>query len=630
MGCSQANENPLSDRTNSKRNFSNFFEDYSETEIQTYLVYFYKLIWKTRPIICFFQLKEQEKFNKKEIGNLTLILKQKVITSNNNIDFLIKDKLLLYYIHCSNGVIITRNSNKINYYLSNYIDNVIDVCFVDISNIYLNGGDKFNLYEVKNQSKYYFNLNMKEIDFGERNHLVSLGKKEQIFEEEIITEDEELQDKNIILKNNEIIVKFNRKKYVNGGLNEEKDAFFQSNTNKEKEKEKSKKESKEKEKKEKKDKKEKKKNKEKIKDKEKNKLSKRKSIKVGKSLNIRNGEDINKANTKELFKSDIEVYGKKNKNGLKNTQLIPKISKNGKKRSSYYINDEALKKQICENMNPKNQKTIKAPAIEKEDQKTSIMEGNISINKNIESINGLNIISEKLENNNNINKQTNISNQNIINFSPYEIKENCLIIKGNKFNEETNKELEQLFFENNYNDEKNGKSKDFYSPYDHILYQNTERKKKKRLTKTFFQNIKSAKISSINAGLLSNFDSNINGVREKKKYDYIIIHNRFKLPFELRACKNIINKIIFSGCDFSSTDSLFYLKEFIDMLTNYKNLVKIKFCQNANTSIDFGGWKFLRKLFLENFNVRWVSLRNGSFDDKLVEVIISSMILKRI
>ena len=236
MGCNQTYENPLSDRSNKKRQFSKYYEDYSESEIKTYLVYFYQLVWKSRPVICFFQLKEQEKFNKREISNLAILLKQKIITSNNNIDLLIKDKLLLYYIHCSNGIIITRNSNKINYYLSNYIDNVIDVCIVDISNIYLNSGDKFNLYEVKNQSKYYFNLNMKEIDFGERDKLVSLGKKEQIFIEEIITEDEELEEKNIILKKNEIIVKFNRKKYVNGGLNEEKDAFFQSNTSKEKKK----------------------------------------------------------------------------------------------------------------------------------------------------------------------------------------------------------------------------------------------------------------------------------------------------------------------------------------------------------------------------------------------------------
>ena len=627
MGCNQTYENPLSDRSNKKRQFSKYYEDYSESEIQTYLVYFYQLVWKSRPIICFFQLKEQEKFNKREISNLAILLKQKIITSNNNIDLLIKDKLLLYYIHCSNGIIITRNSNKINYYLSNYIDNVIDVCLVDISNIYLNSGDKFNLYEVKNQSKYYFNLNMKEIDFGERDKLVSLGKKEQIFVEEIITEDEELEEKNIILKKNEIIVKFNRKKYVNGGLNEEKDAFFQSNTNKEKEKEKSKKESKEKDKKE---------NKEKIKDKNKNKnkISKRKSVKARKSLNLRNVENeknsINKANTKELFKSDIEVYDTKNKNNLKIAKIIPKITKNTKKQNSYFNNDKKLQKQIPEKMNSKNKKIINNSIIKKEDQKTSIIDGNNSINNTIEIYNNINKMSGKIENFSNINKQTNISNQNLINFPPYEIKENCLIIKGNKFTPEINKELEQLFFENTYDDEINGKNKDIYSPYDHILYQNTERKKKKKLTKTFFQNIKSAKIGSFNTGLLSNLDNNLNTIKEKKAYDYIIIHNRFKIPFELRTSKNNINKIIFTGCDFSATDSLYYLKEFIDMLTNYKNLVQIKFSPNPNTSIDFSGWKFLRKLFLENFNVRWVSLRNGSFDDELVEVIISSMILKRI
>ena len=216
MGCSQSNENPLSDNINKSKYFIKQFEDYAESEMQLYNVYFYQLLWKNRPINCFFQLKEQAKFNKKEISNLNILLKQKIICENNNIELLTKDRLLLYYIHCSQGVIITRNSNKINYYLSNYIDNVIDVCLVDISNIYLNGGDKFNIYEVKNQSKYFFNLNMKEIDFSERNELINFGKQEKIFVEEIITEDEELEEKNNILKTNEIIVKFNRKKYVNG------------------------------------------------------------------------------------------------------------------------------------------------------------------------------------------------------------------------------------------------------------------------------------------------------------------------------------------------------------------------------------------------------------------------------
>ena len=625
MGCNQINENPLSENSNKNKFFFQNFEDYTESDIQTYSLYFYQLIWKTRPIVCFFQLKQQEKLNKKEINNLNLILKQKIITAHNNIETLIKDRLLIYYIHCSKGVIITRDYNKINYYLSNYIDNVIDVCFVDISNIYFNGGDKFNLYIVKNQSKYFFNLNMKEINFGERNDLVSLGKQEQIFDEEIITEDEEMKEKNDILKNNTIIVKFNRKKYVNGGLNEEKDLFFQSNINNEKEKEKGKKESKEKDKK---DKKEKKDNKDKS-DKKKILKNSRKSLKVRGSVKMKNSENeklisINQNNTKDIFKSDIEVFNKKSpKNDLKNSKLSGKMSKTGK-NSLLYINEKSLKKSVPKNKNSKNNKLSQNSIIKKEDEKTAIMEGNISINNNIESsINNINIMSEKMDKN-----SCNISNKNNVNLSPYEIKDKCLIIKESKFNPEINKDLEQLFFENSYSS--NNNDKDCYSPFDHILYFMPERKKKKKLTKTFFQNIKNGKLNSINAGILSNIDGNLNGVKEKKLNDYIIIHNRFKTPFELRTSKNIINKIIFAGCDFSGTESLFYLKEFIEMLTNYKNLIQIKFYQNPNSPIDFAGWKFLRKLFSENFNIRWVSLKNGGLDDKLVEVITSSMILKRI
>ena len=625
MGCSHLNENPLSDNNNNKY-FTKKFEDYEESDFQLYTVYFYQLLWKTRPINCFFQLKEQEKFNKKEINNLNILLKQKIISENKNIELLTKDRLLLYYIHCSKGVIITRDSNKINHYLSNYIDNVIDVCLVDISNIYLNGGDKFDIHEVKNQSKYYFNLNMKEIDFGERNQLINLGKQEQIFVEEIITEDEEMEEKNNILKNNEIIVKFNKKKYVNSGLNEEKDAFFQinNNPNKEKDIEKEKKEKRE--------------NKDKDKEKIKKNYSKKKSrIKIRKSIKFLNGENekstsINQknTNTKELLKSEIEIFSKKSpKNDLKNSKISIKLNKNiNKKNSLFYINDNNDNRE--KSKKSKNKNMAKRKSIINESQKTSIIEGISSINNNIDSSNN-NINIDKNEINNNINKLSNTSNQNIINLSPYEIKDKCLIIKQNKFSPEINKELEQLFYENIYYGNENNDDKDIYSPYDHIIFFPIERKKKRKLTKSsLYQNIKSTK--SINTGLFSNIDNNINTNinKEKKTGDYIIIHNRFKIPFELRRSKNDINKIIFAECDFSSSDSLFYLKEFIDILTHYKNLKQIKIYQNPNTSSDYSGWRFLRKLFLENFSIRWVSLKNGGLDDKLIETIISSMLLKRI
>ena len=613
MGCSQMNDNPLSARSNKTKNFSKNFEEYSELENQTYAVYFYELLWKTRPIVCFFQLKEQDKFIKKEVGNLPILLKQKIINSQNNIEIISKDKLLIYYIHCSNGIIITRNSNKINYYLSNYIDNIIDICLVDISNIYLNGGDHFDLYELKKQSKYFFNLNLKEINFEERNELVSLGKQQRIFIEEIITEDEELEEKENFLKNNSIIVKFNKQKYANRGLNEEKDAFFQSNFNKEADKEK--------------------------KDIKGNKiLKKRKSIQSRNSIKFKNGEIIlspsNKNNSNDLFKSEIEVFNKKNeKKDLKKSILNIKLPKIGNKKNSINTNKEKSpkkeKKEKQEKKSSKNKKISRNSSSIKDEQRTAIIEGSTILNNNnIESINN-NIISDKIEknSNNNMNKQSNNSNINILNLSPYEVKDKCLIIKDNKFSPEINKELEQLLFENSYDyDEDN--NKDFYSPYDHILYYATERKKKKKGTK-IMSTIKSSKMNSFNPGVRPNLDNN-NTNKEKKVYDYIKIHNRFKIPFELRKSKNDINKIIFEGCDFSATDSLFYLKEFIDMLTNYKNLLQIKIYQNPNIPIDFTGWRFLRKLFFENFNIRWVSLKNGGLDDKLVEVIFSSMILKRI
>ena len=613
MGCGQMKENPLSDRSNRNKNIANKFEDYQESENLSYTVYFYQLIWKNRPLNCFFQLKDQEKFNKKDINNLNLLLKQKIINSNNNKDQITKDKLIIYYIHCLKGVIITRNSQKINYYLSNYIDNVIDVCLVDISNIYLNGGDKFNLYQVKKQSKYFFNLNMKEIDFSERNELVSLGKKEEIFVEEIIHEDEEVEEKKKNLKNNEIIVKFNKKKYANGGLNEEKDSFFQSNNQNQ---EKGKKENKEK-----KEKKEKKENKEKNK---KENRKDRKSLKPRNSLKFKNIENEKSIIKKNITKSDIEIF---NKNNSRNSIMkIPKISK--KKNSLYFTNEKSLNKEISLISN-KNENSIKTSFIKKEDQKSSIMEGNISINNNIESMNNINSKSEKFEKNTNLNKKLGVSNINAINITPYEIKDNCLIIKDNKFSPKINKELEQLLYETAYIDEENPIDKEIYSPYDHIIFYPIERKKKKKLTKTLFQ-IKSSKMISINSALLSNFDNNLNSNKEKKIYNYIILHNRFKIPFELRTSKNIINKIIFSGCDFSNVENLYYLKEFIDMLTDYKYLEQIKIYQNPDNPNDSIGWKFLRKLFSENFNIRWVSLRNGGMEDKLIEIIISSMLLKRI
>ena len=430
MGCSQSKEDiPIEDK-NSNNRLKKSFEDYSTVEIFTYNAYYYQLIWKTRPIICFYQLKSQAKFNKREISNLNLLFKQKSISQNNNIEILNKDRLIIYYIHCTNGVIISRNTSKINYYMSYYMDNIISISLVDISSVYLTEGEKFHVYEVKNQSKYFFNLNMKEIDFSYRNQLISMGKEEKISLEEVINEDEELVEKNNILKNKEIIVKYSRKKYDKSREPEEKDLFFQNNK----------------------------------KSKEKNGNAKvndeRKIMKV-RNIKAKSGDEekavslnqsIGDSNTREKM-SDIDSPSKKFKKkdikDLKKTKFYK--SPNNNKGNLYNFNKE-------KEFMPVNRNNIRhiENSPNKED-KTSIFDENLNNN----SI-------HKFEKRRSIKYPT--LKKDILNFNEnaYEIKDKCLIIKQNKFCPEVNRELEELFFEGTTEEDKI--SKDGYSPYDHIDY----------------------------------------------------------------------------------------------------------------------------------------------------------------
>ena len=166
MGCSSFKEDSSSEKKIFSQSFQKKFDEYSKPDLQFFDLYYYQLLWKIRPTICFFQIKEQEKINRQDVTNFTSLYKQKLISDQNNIDYLIKDKLIIIYMHITNGVIITKNKNKINYYLMNYIDNIISISLVDISNVNLLGGEKFSIYELKNQSKYFFNLNNKEVDFS--------------------------------------------------------------------------------------------------------------------------------------------------------------------------------------------------------------------------------------------------------------------------------------------------------------------------------------------------------------------------------------------------------------------------------------------------------------------------------
>ena len=553
MGCSSFKEDSSSEKNNNIYNIPNNFAEYENNDIQNLSLKYYQLLWKIRPTKCFFQLKEKETINKKDINNFNSLLKQKIINDLNNIDYLIKEKLVIFYIHNITGVIITRNKNKINYYLMNYIKQIIDICLVDISNVNLIGGEKFSIYELKNQSKYFFDMNNKEIDFSKRNELINMGKNEEIFEKENYIEDEVLEENKKLLKNKEIIIKISEDDFIKGD-NEEKENMIQNNNNKE--------------------------NKEKN-----NNLMKQKS-----SKNIKRKTMIlkNKNVEKEIL-NDIETFKPKkiiqkvSVNNKEKINIKPLFNKNSKTKTNK-LNINSIKKTINKNKNISKKKEY------------------ISMSSGITNINNIEININIINNQNNINLLSNNLNTKSDNFPLYEITSKTLVIKTYNFTQELNQELEHIFFESNSNITTD---KNSYSPYEHLIYNISDDKKKGK---------------------------KINHNNHSNKNNYIIIHNKNRIPFEQRKCRDNINKIIFDIKEFN-IESTYYLKEFIDMIINYKNLTQIKLGQNLNNSSipnNLIFWKYLKKLFRENFNIRWVSLTSSSLDDNIIDIFLSSLLMKRI
>ena len=583
MGCSNFKEdNNISPKIiNYSKKISKNFEEYSQLDSQSFDLYYYQLLWKIRPTICFFQLRDKEKIGKSDVFNYTSLMKQKILVEQSNINYLIKEKMIIVYIHSVNGVVITRNKNKVNYFLMNNMNNIIDICLVDISNVNLNGGEKFSIYELKTQSKYYFNMENKEIDFSKRNELISLGKQEHIFEKESSFEDEELDEKNEILQDSELVLKFDMDNFIKKDPNEEKESFFQNGNN----------------------------NNNNNSDKDK-KTIKRKSIQ-GKNL------DIDKT-----ILNDIETY-KPKKPMKKRLSKIINFKEKNTKNSKIKLNEKSLKKIKKGNyMNKSNNRARN----NNKNTNTSSKEGisnikNIQININISN------------NNNNINvlsnfnvKNKKVKNQDTIESNrPYEIIEKCLILNTLNFTKELNKELEKLFFESNL-DERDTEN---YTPFDHIIFSNfKEEGKKSKSNSKIFDNINTI------ANNLEKFKEKENINTNHINSNFIIIHNRYKKPFEQRKCKNDINKIYFKGNDLKiNNESVYYLKEFVEMVICYKNLIQIKFDKGLNDSLSYKNlifWKYLKKLFQENFNIRWISLKQSDLDDNIMEIFLSSLLMKRI
>lgn len=172
------------------------YEAYTKSDQKTIEIIFFRLDWKTRPEICFFQKLEDRIIDKEEAINIDDLLETIEFEELKNIDMLIEGGYLIFYIYSDNGVVITRNIDKINYFLGLKIDEIIKLCIVDISSVIISESEYFSIHEVKKQSKYFFDLTNKEISFKERNEMVNLGKDENLSETEIDLNDELLEEEN--------------------------------------------------------------------------------------------------------------------------------------------------------------------------------------------------------------------------------------------------------------------------------------------------------------------------------------------------------------------------------------------------------------------------------------------------
>ena len=624
-----------------------YYEDYEEINPYTFNIHFYILTWKKRPDICYFQKITEEVIQRAEIKNLKNILEKMENDQKEGIKSLIKQEEILFYIFCTNGVIITKNKNKINYYISNYLDNIISLCFIDISVIAIPEKEFFSLYEIKRQSKYYFDLNMKEIDFTKRNKLTNDGKMEQLSDLDDIEEEIEKEEKSgEILEDIEIKINknhFNGEYMINeddnflGIKDKRKSIDFTNNNilldvntilNKNKnnqimkeikdytgnEKENTKKN-----------------NNKNNKNSKNNKINLKKERSLNMTNNIVN-EKISRINTKKL-KKDVgsslmtmlssdrnhrsmeKKSNSKNKNNNKNKEL--KISKDKIKSDKFLSKNNNKKKSI--NIN------IKALPLSK---KFLSLNNNDSKDENL-FINDTNRLNDTNNINNKEEKQEKVEQP-----PPYEIKDKCLIITTNKLTKEINSELQKILFDTgdpNAKDDTNNNNKMplfVESCFDHINFYYEERKKKKKVSRSqsILQNLKIENSNRFSIKELMNEKEEVKNNNDIN--DYIIIFNRNKKPFDKKNSLHKINKVYFTNYKFNM-DSIYYLKEFICMLVKYEDLKKIYF-NNNDTDMNFNTWKILKQLLRENFNIRWISFKNSNLNDTIFEMVISSLLLKRI
>ena len=585
------------------------YEEYDELDPYTFMLTFYNLTWKKRPEICMFQKISEEVAERSKMKNLNIILKNMTFEQGEKMKYLINDNQIIFYVFCTNGVIITRNEQKINYYITHYLDNIINVSFVDISLMILQEKEYFSIYELKRQSKFFYDLNSKEIDFTNRNKLANDGKLEQLSDLDDIEEEIEMDEKG--KETFQVIdIRINKNHFNGEYMKKENDNFLGIND-----------------------------------------ADKDKRLSISKM-------DINSILNKEkenLLLKEIKDYGnkskskksKKDKNSKNNLKITKTLKLLGKIEENN--NNKEENKNDEKNNKNKNQITKNKTKNSKSKEKSSKNDKLLFKNKKVDKIKNLNIkvypvpkqIPTVLNDSNNVSKIGKLNNiilkennNNINNNvkkdsspSPFEVKDKCLIISTNKLTKEINSQIQKILFvpdtQNSINifDDNDNKiqSLSTESSFDHvkIILEDKNKKKKPGRASLIFESIKIEKNRVSIRPLAKEEKINDN--------DYIIIFNKNKIPFDKKKSSHNIDKVYFKNCNFDA-ESTYYLKELICMLTKYDDLKKIYFSKNEH----FLSWKFLKQLFRENFNIRWVSFKDSKLNDHIFENIISALFLKRV
>ena len=567
MGCSNQKQEIPNIPTKKK-----LYEAYSEVNPDNFNINFYKLNWKVENIICYFQLIEQEVHLKKDITDFLILLDKTKIMEIKDIEFDFDIKNFLYYVYMKEGVFITRNYKKVNYFMKNYMNKLIKIDFIHISEEFFQKSEVFSIHEIKRQTKYFFDLNQKEIDFTDRKKLIEEAKNNVLSDNEIELNDESFDEN----KNN---------------IDNDNDNSFENQSN----------------------------------DDEENIINKNQSMK---NINFKIPISLNKKNTKNDIKPED------NNSHYKAIDLVLKEKEkkdnndNNISSSNYGINSINLKNKI-KKYNSMDNKIINEDKIEnikyKLERKNNIKnlfiknkENQIFDTKNEDKINNnthmLETDGEEEDKNNEKNDKNNkINNTN----TQFKItNKNTMIISANELNENINKQLETFFYSFCL-------SNNTTSSIDHINFYNKD-EDISLINNKSNDNNDGNQVNDKNKEDNNDLNNNI----KKEPNDYILIYSNERIPYEKRICLEDIENVFFTNCDFN-IKSIYYLKQLMGMLMRYKNLKKVGIYFNKMDR-NFIGWKFFKNLFKENFNIRWVSFKGAYLDDKVFMSIASGLMLRRI